>query len=89
MQNYHFKIIPRSKFVEMSMKGGILVASSPVLMNHLISCAPSSVGAGGLDLDKVVLNNVIARGLSRGGNFTDVYLENRMSRQIVMEESRN
>ncbi len=69
------------------MKGGILVASSPVLMNHLISCTPSSVSAGGLDLDNIVLDKVIARALFRGGDFADVYLENRVSRQIVMEES--
>ena len=38
-------------------------------------------------MDKATLNKVIARALARGGDFAEVYLENRVSRQIIMEES--
>jgi TldD protein len=39
-------------------------------------------------MDKEMLAKIIAKALEKGGDFADVYLENRISRQIVMEESR-
>ncbi len=68
------------------MKGGLIIAATPSLLGHLTSCTPQSA-APGLDLEKPVLDRVIAKALSRGGEFADVYLENRISRQIIMEES--
>ena len=87
MKKYQVRAIPRRKFLEMSMKGGLLVAATPALMKHLISCSPASPGGPGLDTDKSVLDKVIAKALAQGGEFADVYLENRISRQIIMEES--
>ena len=87
MEKYQVRAIPRRKFLEMSMKGGLLVAATPALMNYLSSCSPSTGAGPGLDLDKQVLDKVIARALAQGGDFADVYLENRVSRQIIMEES--
>lgn len=86
MEKYIVRAIPRRKFLEMSMKGGLLVAATPALMSNLISCGQPSA-KNKLDIDRSVLDRVIAKALARGGEFADVYLENRVSRQIIMEES--
>ena len=77
--------IPRRKFLEMSLKGGILVAATPALMTQLVSCSGASPG---LDIDRETLSKVLAKALAKGGDFADVYIESRTSRQIVMQESR-
>lgn len=79
--------IPRRKFLEMSLKGGLLIAATPALLSQLVSCRNGVKASSQLDMDKEILANVIARALEKGGDFADVYLENRISRQIVMEES--
>ncbi|OGD10437.1 MAG: hypothetical protein A2Y86_08845 [Candidatus Aminicenantes bacterium RBG_13_62_12] len=38
--------------------------------------------------DKALLDKVLAKALAKGGDFAEVYLENRVSRRIVMEESK-
>ena len=78
--------MPRRKFMEMSLKGGLYLAATPALITHL-SCSTKAVTGPGMDIDKAVIDKVIARALARGGEFADVYLENRISRQIIMEES--
>ena len=80
--------IPRRKFLEMSLKGGVLIAATPALLTQLVSCSKGVKASSGLDLDRETLAKVIAKALEKGGDFADVYLENRISRQIVMEESR-
>jgi TldD protein len=80
--------IPRRKFLEMSMKGGLIIAASPALLAQLSSCKSGTGGLTGIDLDKETLAKVIARALEKGGDFAEIYLENRISRQIVMEESK-
>lgn len=87
MEKYRVREIPRRKFLEMSMKGGLIVAATPALMSHLVSCSSPAASGPGLDMDKALLDKVIARALAQGGDFADVYLENRVSRQIIMEES--
>ena len=79
--------MPRRKFLEMGLKGGLIIAATPTLLSQLTSCGPMLSAGTGLDMDKAILNKVIAKALSRGGEFAEVYLENRISRQIVMEES--
>lgn len=86
MEKLNVRDIPRRKFLEMSLKGGILVAATPALMSHLTSCAPGTA-APGLDIDRETLNRVLARALAKGGDFADIYIENRISRQVIMEES--
>ncbi|MFO8165203.1 MAG: hypothetical protein R6T98_11830, partial [Desulfatiglandales bacterium] len=49
---------------------------------------PQGLAADGLAMDKATLDKVIAEALSKGGDFAEVYLENRTSRNIVMEESK-
>jgi len=80
--------IPRRKFLELSMKGGLLIAATPALLTQLVSCKSGTGSPSGLEMDKEVLGRVIAKALEKGGDFADVYLENRISRQIVMEESK-
>jgi TldD protein len=80
--------IPRRRFLELSMKGGLLIAATPALLTQLTSCSSSGGNIAGIDLDKEVLAKVLAKALEKGGDFAEVYLENRISRQIVMEESR-
>ena len=79
--------IPRRKFLEMSMKGGLFIAASPILMTQLISCRNGAKITSGIDTDKTTLDKIIRKALEKGGDFADIYLENRVSRQIVMEES--
>jgi len=81
--------MPRRKFLEMSLRGGlVLAASSPLMTQFLSSCSTGTTTAPGLAIDKSILNKVIAKALEKGGEFADVYIENRVSRQIVMEESK-
>lgn len=88
MEKHAVRDIPRRKFLEMSMKGGILIAATPALLSQLVSCRNGASATSGLDMDKEMLARVVAKALSKGGDFADVYLENRISRQIVMEESK-
>jgi len=89
MKQYTVRDIPRRDFLKMSMKGGLVFAATPAILSSLTSCGPEAASAStGLDMDPAVLKKVIAKALEKGGDFADVYLENRISRQIVMEESK-
>lgn len=81
--------IPRRDFLKMSMKGGLVLAATPAILSQLVSCSPGSISpSAGLGIDPSILKKVLAKALEKGGDFADVYLENRVSRQIVMEESK-
>lgn len=87
-KGYFVRDIPRRKFLEVSLKGGIALAATPSLMTQLLSCrAAKKVGAK-IELDPQVLNRTISKALEKGGEFAEVYLENRISRNIRMEESK-
>lgn len=88
IEEHGVRDIPRRKFLELSMKGGLLLAATPALLTQLVSCKNGSGALSGLDMDKEMLARIIARALEKGGDFADIYLENRISRQIVMEESK-
>jgi TldD protein len=88
MEKQTVRDMPRRKFLELSMKGGLLIAATPALMAQLVSCRNGASVSSGIDIDKETLSKVISRALEKGGDFADVYLENRISRQIVMEESK-
>jgi TldD protein len=82
------RAMPRRKFLEYGLKGGLAVVATPPLLSSLFSCSGSNRAvAPALDMDKATLDKVIAKALARGGDFADVYLESRNSRQIIMEES--
>jgi len=81
--------ITRRKFLEMGFKGGLAVAATPALMKELLGKAgPGALPTAGAGLDKAVLDRVIAKALEKGGEFADVYIEHRISRNILMEESK-
>ena len=88
-QHYSVADIPRRKFLELSLKGGVAVAATPGLLEQLLA-GTSSAGlpAAVLQLEKPMLDRVIKKALEKGGEFGEVYLENRISRSIVMEESK-
>jgi TldD protein len=88
IEEHSVRDIPRRKFLELSMKGGLLIAATPALLTQLVSCTNGAEASTGLNMDREMLARVIAKALEKGGDFADVYLENRISRQIVMEESK-
>lgn len=88
MEKFNVRDIPRRRFLELSAKGGLLIAATPALLSQLTSCAGSPGGTSGVNMDKATLEKVIAKALEKGGDFAEVYLENRISREIVMEESK-
>ena len=80
LKKYFFEEIPRRKFLETSLKGGIALAATPSLLMQLLSCKSAQ--------PQLNYDRVIARALEKGGDFADVYVENRISRRILMEESK-
>ncbi|MBS3819662.1 TldD/PmbA family protein [bacterium] len=87
IKDYFVEDIPRRKFLEMSFKGGIVLAATPALMSQLVSCKGQAPGTK-MDVDKSLLNETIQKALQKGGEFADVYVENRITRSIKMEESK-
>lgn len=88
IEEHTIRDIPRRRFLELSMKGGLLIAATPALLSQLVSCSGRKESSGEFGMDKARLDKIIARALGKGGDFADVYLENRISRQIIMEESK-
>ena len=80
--------IPRRKFLRMSLKGGIAIAATPALMTQLLSCKKATSVSTKMDLDPQTYDRTIQKALEKGGEFADVYVENRISRNIIMEESK-
>ncbi|MBN1221702.1 MAG: TldD/PmbA family protein [Candidatus Aminicenantes bacterium] len=79
--------IPRRKFLQMSLKGGVVLAATPGLMSQLLSCRNAAKNSPGLGVDPQLLSRTIRKALEKGGEFADIYVENRVSRQILLEES--
>jgi len=84
---YFVSDIPRRKFLSMSVKGGVALAVTPPLLTHLFSCNSPVPERSLYELDPEVMNKIIRFALSKGGDFAEIYLENRVSRSILMEES--
>jgi TldD protein len=81
--------IPRRQFLEMGLKGGLAVAAAPALIEQLFAAgAPAVLQAPPVHADRAMLDRVIAKALEKGGEFADVYIENRTARNVLMEESR-
>jgi len=81
--------IPRRRFLEVGLKGGLAVAAGPSLFERLFAAGgPAALQPPAFQADRAMLDRVIRKALERGGEFADVYLETRTSRNIVMEESR-
>ena len=82
LKGYFVEDIPRRKFLELSLKGGLAMAATPALLRSLL--AGDTAAGPKVDLDE--LNRVIRQALNKGGEFAEVYIEQRISRSILLEE---
>lgn len=87
LQRFSVHDIPRRRFLELTMKGGVAVAATPALLTHLTSCSSGSEAMTVLDTDRALISRVLKKALEKGGDFSEIYIESRVSKQIVMEES--
>jgi TldD protein len=87
IKGYFIKDIPRRKFLELSLKGGAALVAVPSLMS-LVSCKGTTSGEAVLAIEKDLLDKTIRRALEKGGEFADVYIEHRISREILLEENK-
>ncbi|MBD3413680.1 MAG: hypothetical protein GF421_04510 [Candidatus Aminicenantes bacterium] len=79
--------IPRRKFLELSLKGGAALVAVPSLMS-LMSCKGTPPAESVVHIEKDLLDKTIQKALENGGEFADVYLEHRISREILLEENK-
>ncbi|MGM0466894.1 MAG: TldD/PmbA family protein [Acidobacteriota bacterium] len=87
IKGYFAGDIPRRKFLELSLKGGAALVAVPSLMT-LISCRGAKTEKEVLTIGKDILDKTIAKALEKGGDFADVYIEHRISREILLEENK-
>jgi TldD protein len=81
--------IPRRRFLELGLKGGAVLVAVPSLLNQSCSGPPAaSLGSGAAETDPDLLAGTIRKALAKGGDFADVYVENRISRTLLMEEKK-
>ena len=80
--------MPRREFLQASLKGGIALAASPALMTGLLSSMEAKGAARIPEIDPQMLNRVIQTALRQGGDFAEVYIEHRISRDLLLEESK-
>jgi TldD protein len=78
--------IPRRRFLELGLKGGIVLAATPSLLRSALAADPAPAALAAIDPG--LLDRTIRRALEKGGEFADVYLEHRISRTIPMEEGK-
>lgn len=77
------KPINRRKFLSLGLQGSLALAATPALVRSLLA------GEGQkLQVADELLKKALAVALKRGGDFADVYLENRVSRSLLLEEGR-
>jgi len=88
IRGYFVSDIPRRAFLEKTLKGGLVVAAGPSLVGLLEGCAGAEMASAKVQIDPHILDTTIQAALAHGGEFADVYVENRIARSIVMEESR-
>ncbi len=86
-RRYEVRDIPRRTFLELGLKGSLALAATPAFVETLLAGGPSLAPAP-LAVDKAMVNRIVRKALERGGEFADVYVENRISRNILLEESR-
>lgn len=86
MTNKFFSVgdIPRRKFLELGLKGGLALAATPALMR----CARAGRAPARPEFAPEDLDKVIRRALEKGGEFGEIYIENRVSRSILLEEGK-
>ncbi|UCG27543.1 MAG: hypothetical protein JSV24_11305, partial [Bacteroidales bacterium] len=82
------KEIPRRRFLDLTLKGGITLVSAPAIVSNLWSCQSLATEGSAVEPDQGLLNRVLQKALEKGGEFGEIYIENRISRNITMEESK-
>jgi len=87
MKRYFVGDIPRRKFLELSLKGGAVLVAAPSMMS-LLSCKGIPPEKEVLTVGKDILDKTISKALEKGGEFADVYMEHRISREILLEENK-
>lgn len=88
LKKYLVEDVPRREFLKTGIKGTVAIAATPTLLSSLLSCSNTKLSTPKVEMDSQVLNNVIKFALKNGGDFAEVYVENRISRRILMEESK-
>ncbi len=79
--------IPRRKFLEIGLKGGLALATVPAWLKDLGAAQGTGSGVA-TTMDPGLLERAIRKGLAKGGDFAEVYLEKRISRSILLEEGK-
>jgi len=78
------KPMGRRKFMTLGLQGAVAMALTPTMVKTLL--------AGGnqakLEVPPELLQKVITSALKRGGDLAEVYVENRISRTILLEEGK-
>jgi TldD protein len=85
---YFVADMPRREFLKAGLRGGLALAATPALMTELLSAMEDKTAAAKPVLDPQMLDRVIRAALRKGGDFAEVYVESRISRDILMEESK-
>ncbi len=83
-KGYFVEDIPRRKFLELSLKGGLALAATPALLRGLLA----DESPAGPQFAFEDLNKIIGQALAKGGEFGEVYIEHRISRSILLEEGK-
>ncbi|MDD8031154.1 MAG: TldD/PmbA family protein [Acidobacteriota bacterium] len=78
------KPIDRRKFLSLSLQGSLAIAASPLLVKSLLA----GVEGQRLQLSDDLMKKAISTALKRGGDFADLYVENRITRSIILEEGK-
>jgi TldD protein len=80
--------IPRRRFLELGLKGSIALAATPALFDTLLAGQGAKPGGVKPAIDTGLLQKTIHKALEAGGEFAEVYVEKRISRSILLEESK-
>ncbi len=82
--------LSRRSFLQQGVKGGALLAITPFLMDRLPHLRNSSTSGqiATAALEKEEIEKLLRIALEKGGDFSEVYIENRQSANILLEESK-
>lgn len=88
MKSWIVEDIPRREFLKLGVKGGVALAAIAPMALDLFAKAGPGLANRDMPVDPSLLQSAIAHALKKGGDFAEVYLENRISRSITMEDSK-
>jgi TldD protein len=85
IEGFYAEDIPRRTFLSRALASGVAVAAGPAVLSALTACA----GEGPrIEVERSLAGRVLRRALAKGSDFADLYVEHRLARDILMEESR-